>query len=84
MTISDDEPDTALPLVSFMLKNSSGWETDGDASIAVRISANPATNKPVIVNYKITGGTAVQGVNYSFIGTGRLDFVHFDPPKPQS
>jgi len=57
----------------------------GDALISVRISANPATNKlPVIVAYRVTGGTAVQGSIISFIGT-RLDFVHsLRPIRPIS
>lgn len=81
VTISDDD-DADLPVVTFMKRTSSGREDSGAAVMAVRVSANPATNKPVIVTYRITSGSAVNGVNYDFTGTGRLDFTHFFPLDP--
>src|SRR5205807_147506 len=40
VTINDNDG-SDLPVISFMLKSSSGREDSGTASIAVRISANP-------------------------------------------
>jgi len=62
--INDDEGDTALPAVGFLLGTSTVREDAGSAFIYVRVTANPATNKPVTVDYRISGGTAIPNVNY--------------------
>ncbi len=85
--VNDDEGDTALPAVGFLLGTSTIREDAGTALIYVRVTANPATNRPVEVDYRILGGTAIPGVNYvpgSFErgATGVLHFIHVKDPDP--
>ncbi len=82
--ITDDD-NANLPAVGFLLKNSTVRETDGQALIAVGISANPDTNNaPVIVEYHVTGGSAINGVDYSLMSTGYVTFNHLNPPVTNS
>jgi len=85
-TVTIDDNDSAnLPAVGFLLKSSSVLESDGQALIGVGISASPNTNNaPVIVEYHITGGSAVNGTNYSLSSTGYVTFYHVDPPVTSS
>jgi len=90
MRINDDEGDTALPAVGFMRNVSSAREDAGLVNLYVRVSANPATNRPIQVEYRVIGGSAVSGVNYvnefpdgDFTGqTGILNIVYYEPPRP--
>jgi uncharacterized repeat protein (TIGR01451 family)/uncharacterized delta-60 repeat protein len=87
--INDDEGDTALPAVGFLLSTSTVREDAGAALIYVRVTANPATNKPVEIDYRISGGTAIPNVNYTpgtfeRGATGVLHFVHVEAPDPPS
>ena len=83
VTIGDDDGSN-LPSVGFMLAGSTVREDAGFADIQLRITSNPPTNRPVQIEYKVTAGTAVPGVNYEPIPgvTGILNFVHFTPPRP--
>ncbi len=83
VVIGNDDP-LELPAVGFLLSHSSGREDIGAAQLAVRISANPTNTKsPALIDYKVvTGGSAIQGVNYSFTGTGTLSFFHYTQPNP--
>ncbi|MDB6035881.1 MAG: Calx-beta domain protein, partial [Verrucomicrobiales bacterium] len=81
VTITDN--DTAdLPSVGFMLAASSGREDSGAAIIWLRTTSNPETNKPVRIAYRITSGTAVPNINYTPFGTGYVEILHVDAPKP--
>jgi uncharacterized delta-60 repeat protein len=90
MRIIDNEPDTAFPAVGFMLGTSSVREDAGLVNLFVKVSANPATNRPIQVEYRVIGGSAVAGVNYinSFpegVGmgtTGILNITHYTPADP--
>jgi uncharacterized delta-60 repeat protein len=79
--ITDDDSQE-LPAVEFMWHESVVREDDGGVTIPVRISANPTTNRqPVIVEYRITGGSAVPGLNYRPLtnGFGLLTYMNVDP-----
>jgi uncharacterized delta-60 repeat protein len=86
--IIDDEPDTALPAVGFMLSRSTVREDDGIVYLWVKVSANPATNRPIDLEYRVTAGTAVPNVNYlnafqpSLTTTGFLRITHYFAPDP--
>jgi len=86
--ITDDENDTALPAVGFMLSRSTVREDDGIVYLWVKVSANPATNKPIDLEYRVTAGNAVPNVNYlnvfppSLTTTGFLRITHYFPPDP--
>ncbi len=91
--IVDDEGDTALPSVGFMLQRSSVFENAGQARIFVKVTANPATNRPIEIEYRVTAGSATPNVNYvnSFPDrrdptgqsvTGILNITHYFPPNP--
>lgn len=54
----------AFPSVQFSLTNSTVAE-GSTANIAVALSKTPTSGQDVIVNYAVTGGTAVDGVNYT-------------------
>ena len=88
MRIIDDEPDTALPAVGFMLSRSTAREDDGIVYLWVKVSANPATNRPIDLEYRVTAGNAVPNVNYlnafppSLTTTGFLRITHYFPPDP--
>ncbi len=80
VAINDDEADTALPGVSFMQRYSSVREDAGRATIHVRVSANPNTNRhPVVVEYRIVSGSALPNLNYVPIpgATGQLSWLHY-------
>ncbi|HEY0549016.1 MAG TPA: Calx-beta domain-containing protein, partial [Verrucomicrobiae bacterium] len=90
--IVDDENDTALPSVGFMLRNSTVFENAGVAYLWVKVTANPATNKPIVVEYRVTSGNAVPNVDYLNLfpsstngdlgTTGVLFITHYTPPDP--
>ncbi len=92
MRIVDDEGDTALPSVGFMLRNSTVFENAGAAYLYVKVTANPATNKPIVVEYRVTSGSAVPNVDYLNLfpantngdlgTTGVLFITHYRPPDP--
>ncbi len=73
VNLSDDDSG-ALPAVGFNFLSSSGPEGATQALIAVTVSADPAQDLPVTVDYKVTGGTAVAGVDYPLVVTGRMVF----------
>ncbi len=82
-----DDDGGGLPAVSFMLASSSVREDDGLARLWVKVSANPATNKPIRVEYRVTSGSALPGVhyatNFTLSGTtGLLNITHYTPPNP--
>jgi uncharacterized delta-60 repeat protein len=88
MRIIDDESDTALPAVGFMLSRSTVREDDGIVYLWVKVSANPATNRPIDLEYRVTAGSAVPNVNYlnvfppSLTTTGFLRITHYFAPDP--
>ena len=53
----------AEPAVSFASASSSGEEKAGPARLEVKLSA--ASDKPVTVEYAVSGGTAIQGKDYA-------------------
>jgi uncharacterized delta-60 repeat protein len=73
VTISDQ--DSGFPAVGFNLLSSAGPESVGSARIAVSVSAAPTPDQPVTVDYLVTGGTAIPGVDFATASsTGRLTF----------
>lgn len=92
LTITDDENDESLPAVGFMLARSTVMENVGVAELFVKVTANPATNRPIQLEYRVTSGTAVPNVNYvnifphdtngSLSSTGFLNILHYRPPNP--
>lgn len=88
--IIDNEGGTAFPAVGFMLGSSSVREDAGVATLFVKVSANPATNRPIQVEYRVVGGSAVNNVNYinsfpdggGMSTTGILNITHYFPPDP--
>ena len=70
--------DTNRPAVGFTLKNSSGLESKSLVTLGVAISAPPVTN--TIVQYRVTGGTASNGVDYTLLGTGILLWTNGGAP----
>ncbi len=63
--------------VGFTQLTSSVPVSVGSAQVAVMVSANPAEGNDVTVDYKITGGTAIAGVDYPATNaTGRLIFTN--------
>ena len=91
--IIDDENDQALPSVGFMLSSSTVREDAGTANLFLKVSANPATNKPIQMEYRVIGGSAVAGVNYensfqegtnaTFSTTGLVNITHYFAPNPR-
>ena len=84
--IREDETSANLPAVGFMLRNSIVREDDGSVTLWLKVSANPATNKPIVVEYRVTApSSALPNVNYTPIMgvTGFLSFTHFFPPDPK-
>ncbi len=63
-TIIDND---SAPTVQFNLTSSQGSENTSAVNLAVSLSA--ASGQTVTVNYAVTGGTAVQGVDYTISGT---------------
>ncbi|HWU37398.1 MAG TPA: Calx-beta domain-containing protein, partial [Candidatus Acidoferrum sp.] len=59
------------PAVAFLYASSRGYENVSSVKIPVALSA--ASGKPVTVEYAVTGGTAVPGVNYT-LKDGELTF----------
>jgi uncharacterized delta-60 repeat protein len=91
MTITDDEGDSALPSVGFMLASSTVPEDAGVAMLYLKVTANPATNRPIQLEYRVTSATAVPNVNYvnlfptgpdTLTTTGILNITHYFPPDP--
>jgi len=86
MRIVDDDFNE-LPAIGFMLRSSSGREDAGPPSLAllwVKCEANPFSNQPVQIEYRISGGSALPNVNYRPIAgvTGFLNFFTNAPPPP--
>jgi uncharacterized repeat protein (TIGR01451 family)/uncharacterized delta-60 repeat protein len=84
--ITDDDGGN-IPAVGFMLASSSVREDVGIANLYVKVTANPATNKPIVIEYRVTGGSAVPTVNYltnfyPYNTTGILNITHYTPPNP--
>lgn len=80
VTIADDDSGT-LPGVGFTFQNSTFSEGVKTALVAVAVSANPAQDTDVTVDWKVTGGTAVPGVDYPATNTtGRLVFTNVPDP----
>lgn len=82
---ADNEGSGDLPAVGFMLKESFVREDAGSVLLAVKCTANPATNRPVRLEYRITTGSAVSNVNYVSLSTNGyrlIDFIHYTPPDP--
>ncbi len=79
ITITDNDAGALSPGISFLTPTTVVREDSGSVSIPVRISGNPTNNPglPVVVSYAITGGTAVQPVNYNafFPTPGTLQFI---------
>ncbi len=69
VTIQDNDP---LPQVTFSAPASQGPETTPAASLEVDLLA--ASGRPVTVDYAVTGGTAVAGVDYT-LAAGTLTFA---------
>jgi len=59
------------PTVAFLYASSRGYEKVGTVRVPVALSAR--SEKPVTVEYAVTGGTAVPGINYT-LNDGRLTF----------
>ncbi|MBN2505875.1 MAG: PKD domain-containing protein [Verrucomicrobia bacterium] len=80
----DNESDSDLPAVGFMLGESLVREDAGRVQIFLKCSGNPATNKPVTLEWRITTGSAVPNVNYEPLADGfaLLKFEHYFPPDP--
>lgn len=74
-----DDNSGGLPAVGFTLSTLSGPESDTAPAIAVVISAEPEESAPVVVEYRVTGGTAVTNVDYQLSGDGRLTFTNGGP-----
>lgn len=73
-----DDDTGSLPAVGFNFLSSSASEGATQALVAVTVSATPGPDLPVTVDYKVTGGTAVAGVDYPLIVTGRVVFPPTD------
>jgi uncharacterized delta-60 repeat protein len=74
-----DDSSSGLPAVGFTLSASAGPESDAAPAIAVAISAEPEEASPVVVEYRVTGGTSVTNVDYQFADNGRLTFTNGGP-----
>ncbi len=80
VTIADDDSG-ALPGVGFVFQASSFPENVKTALVAVAVSANPAEGSDVTVDWKVSGGTAVPGIDYPATNTsGRLLFTNVPDP----
>lgn len=81
MRIEDDDPGD-LPAVGFMLGASSIREDEGPAVLWLKCSANVFADRPITVDYRITGGSGVLNVNYRPIPgvTGFVNFFTNVPP----
>lgn len=76
VTLGDDDGG-ARPGVGFNFVRGSGSESGGVALVAVSVSANPAENQDVTVDFGVIGGTALADVDYDALtSTGRLVFPH--------
>ena len=74
-TVTVTDSGGGLPGVGFDSQSSSAPESSGMTQIPVTVSVNPPGPDPVIVDWKVVGGTAVPDVDY--VGTnasGRLMF----------
>ncbi|MHB8524153.1 MAG: Calx-beta domain-containing protein [Limisphaerales bacterium] len=78
VTLQDDD-NGALPYVGFTLISSSGPESLSPAYVTVMISAQPAPNQDVVVDYRATGGTAVEGVDFTLSTNNHLTFTNGGP-----
>jgi len=73
----DDDDGSNVPGVGFNFLSSTVIESAGAALVAVSVSANPAEDNDVTVDYKVTGGSALPEVDYPYnTSTGRLVFPH--------
>ena len=50
-------------------------ESAGTVNLAVEVSANPAENAPIVVKYRVSGGTAMAGEDYVPLTNGILVFT---------
>ncbi len=75
LTINDN--DSGLPSVGFMTLESSGLESIGTTSIPIRASAAPAEETPINIDYRVTGGTAIQGVDFGPVGSNGVGHMTF-------
>lgn len=76
VTLSDDDSG-ALPAIGFNFLRSAGGEAAGVAQVAVSVSANPAEDTDVTVDFAVPGGTALPDVDYEALSsTGRIVFPH--------
>jgi hypothetical protein len=79
VTIQDNDGN-ALPGVGFLSSRSTVRESDGSILIPAVISAAPdSTRSPVIMEYRIVGGSAQRGVDYMLTSTGYVVFVADGP-----
>ncbi|MBE7500984.1 MAG: PKD domain-containing protein [Verrucomicrobiales bacterium] len=80
ITINDDDGSGPLG-VGFTFLNSSVVEGSLTGLVAVSVSANPPEGQDVTVDWKVTGGTAIPGVDYIATNTsGRLLFTNVPDP----
>src|SRR5207245_4694836 len=78
LMLNDDDGGSA-PAVGFSLLSSSVPESAGFAELAVAVSANPSDNAPILVKYRVSGGTATPGEDYEPLTNGILVFKYTDP-----
>lgn len=78
-TVTIDDDDSGLPGVGFTFLGSTAVEGARTGLVAVSVSANP--NEDVTVDWRITGGTAVPGLDYPATNvSGRLLFTNVPDP----
>jgi uncharacterized delta-60 repeat protein len=75
----NDDDGGSVPAVGFSLLSSSVSESVGVAKLVVAVTANPADNAPIVVNYRVSGGTATAGQDYAPLTNGMLMFSYADP-----
>jgi uncharacterized delta-60 repeat protein len=69
--------------VGFVLRSMNVLESAGLVHVPVRSSIAPTDSRPTaIVEWHITGGSAVQDVDYTLSSTGYLAFATNGPPNP--
>lgn len=83
VSISDNDGGD-LPAVGFMLKTSTVREDAGQVTLTLKCTTNPETNKPITLEYRVVGGSALPNVNYVPFSpvTGILHFIHYKQPDP--
>jgi len=76
-TATIDDSDGGFPGVGFNFPSSSVFERSKEAWLLVSVSADPADNQDVTVDWMVTGGTALPDVDYSSLSsTGQMVFPH--------